>query len=77
MDRLSAVFGGIYALSQPLNGFIFDDENNFKSLLCGCQRLSASQIVMSAEYLPKHFIKFKITEYISRGIFITNKYISI
>lgn len=71
--RLSAVFGGIYALNQPLNGFIYDNDNNFKGLICGKQRINAKHLVMSLEKLPKDIVDFSTTEYISRAIFITDK----
>jgi RAB protein geranylgeranyltransferase component A len=53
-DRLSAVFGGIYALNQPLNSLIFDSENNFKGLVCGKQRITAEFLVMGVEKAPPH-----------------------
>lgn len=71
--RLSAVFGGIYALNQPLNGFIYDNDNTFKGIICGKQRINATQLVMSLEKLPKEIVDFSPTEYISRAIFITDK----
>ncbi|KAF2893593.1 hypothetical protein ILUMI_12580 [Ignelater luminosus] len=71
--RLSAVFGGVYALSQPLNGLIFNNENKFKSLLCGQQRISAEHLVMGIEKLPKEFVNFTATQFISRAVFVIDR----
>ncbi|KAI4462518.1 rab gdp-dissociation inhibitor [Holotrichia oblita] len=70
--RLSAVFGGVYALNQNLGGFIFDAENKFKGLVCGKQVIRASNLVMGIEKSPEDFVKSVEVSYISRGIFITN-----
>lgn len=67
------MFGGVYALSQPLNGLIFDNENKFKSLLCGQQRISAEHLVMGIEKLPKEFVNFTATQFISRAVFIIDR----
>jgi RAB protein geranylgeranyltransferase component A len=72
-DRLSAVFGGIYALNQPLNSLIFDSENNFKGLVCGKQRITAEFLVMGVEKAPPQFIKSPPRAYIARAIFITDR----
>jgi RAB protein geranylgeranyltransferase component A len=71
--RLSAVFGGIYALNQPLNSLIFDSENNFKGLVCGKQRITAEFLVMGVEKAPPQFIKSPPRAYIARAIFITDR----
>lgn len=70
--RLSAVFGGVFALSQPLSGYIFDDEG-FKALLVGQQRIKADHIVMSIEKAPEKFVKTVPKKYISRAVFITDR----
>ncbi|KAJ8922725.1 hypothetical protein NQ315_007760 [Exocentrus adspersus] len=70
--RLSAVFGGIFALSQPLSGLIFD-EGGFKSLLVGQQRIKADHIVMGIEKSPGTFVETFTKDYISRAVFITDK----
>lgn len=74
MPRLSAVFGGLYALNQELHGLVMDKENNFKALLCGEQRLVADNIVIGLDKAPEDFIRtLKCDKFISRGIFITNR----
>ncbi|CAH1106197.1 unnamed protein product [Psylliodes chrysocephalus] len=70
--RLSAVFGGIFALGQPIEGFALNDEK-FKSLTVRSQTIKAEHLVMGIENLPKQFIKSKKHDYISRCILITNK----
>ncbi|RZC42111.1 rab proteins geranylgeranyltransferase component A 1 [Asbolus verrucosus] len=72
-SMLSAVFGGIYALNQPLKGLIFDSDNRFQGLLCGKQRINADYLIMGVEKTPQVFIKSSPQSYISRGILITNK----
>lgn len=71
--RLSAVFGGIYALNQELNGLIVDENNEFKSIICGTQRITAKHLVIGVDKAPKCYVKNVETDYISRGIFITDK----
>ncbi|KAG5899046.1 hypothetical protein JTB14_000070 [Gonioctena quinquepunctata] len=70
--RLSAVFGGTFALSQPLKGFI-ESDNKFKSLVVGDQHIEADHLVMSLEKAPKTYVKSIKNEYISRGVLITDK----
>ncbi|KRT80051.1 hypothetical protein AMK59_8370 [Oryctes borbonicus] len=70
--RLSAVFGGVYALNQHLGGFIFDSENKFRGLVCGKQIIRSSHLVMGIEKSPPQFVKSLEISYISRGIFITS-----
>lgn len=74
--RVSAVFGGIYALNQELNGFIFDKENVFKGLFAGKQRINARTLVTSVEKSPEVFVKCLEKTYISRAIFITDRLIN-
>ncbi|XP_017783820.1 PREDICTED: rab proteins geranylgeranyltransferase component A [Nicrophorus vespilloides] len=71
--RLSAVFGGTYALNQPLSHFIYDEEHNFKGLISGQQKITASNLVTGFEYAPNEMVEKKEMSYISRGIFITDK----
>lgn len=72
--RLSAVFGGIYALNQELQGVVIDKENNFKAIICNGQRIAANNVVIGLDKAPEDFIKsFKSASFISRGIFITNR----
>nr|XP_023024795.1 rab proteins geranylgeranyltransferase component A 1 [Leptinotarsa decemlineata] len=70
--RLSAVFGGTFALSQPLSGFVTSD-NKFKSLVVGTQHIEADYLVMGIEKAPEKFVKSIKKEYISRGVFITDR----
>lgn len=71
--RVSAVFGGIYALNQELKGFIFDKEDVFKGLFAGKQRINAKTLVTSVEKSPEAFVKCLEKTYISRAVFITDK----
>lgn len=72
--RLSAVFGGVYALNQSLEGIIVDGNNNVKSLICGGQRINAPHILLSLDKAPKEFVKgVDCKDSISRGIFITDR----
>lgn len=66
------MFGGIFALSQPLSAYIFDNEG-FKALLVGQQRIKADNIVMSIEKAPEKFVEALAKKFISRAVFITNK----
>ncbi|XP_018570375.1 rab proteins geranylgeranyltransferase component A 1 [Anoplophora glabripennis] len=70
--RLSAVFGGIFALSQPISGYIFDD-GGFKALLVGEQRIKADHIVMGIEKAPVKFVETVPKTYISRAVLITDR----
>lgn len=70
--RLSAVFGGVYALNQTLGGFIFDENEKFKGLVCGKQIIKAPHLVVGVEKSPVDFLKSLQRSYISRGIFVTN-----
>lgn len=69
---MSAVFGGVYALNQSLNGLTFDEQNNFKSLICGKQEIKSKTLVLGAEKCPTDFIKTTPKSYISRAVFITD-----
>ncbi|EFA02190.1 rab proteins geranylgeranyltransferase component A 1 [Tribolium castaneum] len=70
--RLSAVFGGIYALNQPLKGLILNGDN-FEGITCGTQEIKAGVLVMGAEKAPPHFIKQHPKSSIARAILITDK----
>ncbi|XP_044749171.1 rab proteins geranylgeranyltransferase component A [Coccinella septempunctata] len=71
--RLSAVFGGIFALNQPLHGFFTNSENLFQSLICGEQRISAPYLVMNMGMVPSQFLEKTEVRMISRAVFITDK----
>nr|XP_022900003.1 rab proteins geranylgeranyltransferase component A 1 isoform X1 [Onthophagus taurus]XP_022900004.1 rab proteins geranylgeranyltransferase component A 1 isoform X2 [Onthophagus taurus] len=71
--RLSAVFGGVYALNQKLNGFIFDKGNDFKGIICGKQRINGSNLVMGVDKAPKSFVGDVSEKRISRGIFVIDR----
>lgn len=76
--RLSAVFGGIYALDQTLNGLVLNENNQFKGIVCDSTRIFADNLVCSIEKAPVEIVKnIKCEKYISRGIFITDKLISV
>ncbi|CAH2006343.1 unnamed protein product [Acanthoscelides obtectus] len=70
--RLSAVFGGIYALGQPMKGLTIS-ENKFKCLLVNDQKLTAEHLVLNLEHAPKQFVDLKKLEYISRCVLITDR----
>ncbi|VEN53356.1 unnamed protein product [Callosobruchus maculatus] len=70
--RLSAVFGGIYALGQPVKGLTLS-ENKFKSLLVNDQKIEGKHLILNMENTPKQFIDLKNTEYIARCILITDR----
>lgn len=69
---MSAVFGSIYALGQPLHGLSIDN-NKFKSLFVGKQRIQAKHIVMGLDQAPEKFVENLKTTYISRAVLVTNK----
>lgn len=71
-SRLSAVFGGIFALKQPVLGFTVN-ENQFKSISVNDQVISADHLIMSIQYSPEDYVKSQKVKYISRGVLITNK----
>lgn len=69
---MSAVFGGIYALNQPISGFTLS-ENKFESVTVQNQTISAEHLVTSIQYSPERYVKtFKI-QYISRGVLVTDR----
>ncbi|XP_060532290.1 rab proteins geranylgeranyltransferase component A 1 isoform X2 [Cylas formicarius] len=70
--RLSAVFGGIFALSQPLQHLILND-HQVVALVSGDQKIYADNFVISLQKAPAKFVKsVQIKEYISRAVFITD-----
>ncbi|KAL3265341.1 hypothetical protein HHI36_009549 [Cryptolaemus montrouzieri] len=71
--RLSAVFGGVFALNQQLHGIVLNKENRFESLKCGKQNITASHIVMSVGAAPVSFFKNPTSSLISRAVLITDK----
>lgn len=73
--RLSAVFGGTYALNQSLNGIVLDHKHNFKALIIDRQRIKAENVVIGVDKAPKEFVaSLGCKKFISRGIFITDRY---
>ncbi|KAJ8960384.1 hypothetical protein NQ314_006074 [Rhamnusium bicolor] len=72
MTILSAVFGGVFALGQPLNGIVLT-EDRFKGLLVGKQRINAEHIVMGIEKSPEKFVSSFTKKFISRAVFITDR----
>ncbi|CAH0560561.1 unnamed protein product [Brassicogethes aeneus] len=70
--RLSAVFGSVFALDQPIHGLILE-ENSFKSILIGKQKIKAKNFVLGLNLTPDFFLNKVKKKFISRGVFITNK----
>ncbi|KAK9870755.1 hypothetical protein WA026_009716 [Henosepilachna vigintioctopunctata] len=70
--RLSAVFGGVFALNQKLHGLVLKN-NKFESLLCGKQKILSPHIVMNVGLAPESFLKYDKTKLLSRASLITNK----
>ncbi|CAG9856686.1 unnamed protein product [Phyllotreta striolata] len=70
--RLSAVFGGTFALGQQIQGFSISDDK-FKSVTLQSQTVEAEKLVLNIENLPARFIKSDKLEYISRCILITDR----
>lgn len=73
--RLSAVFGGVFALGQPIQGFNIL-ENKFKSITIRDKKVEAEHLVMGIEKVPKKFLKSNKIQYISRCVLITETSIS-
>ncbi|XP_066252349.1 rab proteins geranylgeranyltransferase component A isoform X2 [Euwallacea similis] len=72
--RLSAVFGGIYALNQETQLSIKVESNSIKFLQNGKQEIKAEKFVVGAEYTPQEFVKaINVKHYIARAIFITDQ----
>ncbi|XP_045478876.1 rab proteins geranylgeranyltransferase component A 1 [Harmonia axyridis] len=71
--RLSAVFGGIFALNQPLHGFLINPENVFQGLICGDQKITAPHMVLNMGLIPLCFLENTEANLISRAVLITNK----
>lgn len=71
--RLSAVFGGVFALNQDrIQGFTLEN-NIVKELVVGEQKIRAGHFVINAELAPSHFVaNCQATEYISRAVLVTN-----
>lgn len=72
--RLSAVFGGVFALSQETLSGIQVEDNKVKVVVNGAQKIAAEHFVFGAEKSPKEFVKsLHIKDYISRAIIITDR----
>lgn len=69
--RISAVFGGVYALNQQLKEYKFDENDNFKSLICGEQEITAHKFVTGVG--SKVGSKEQPEEYMARCILITDE----
>ncbi|XP_056641471.1 rab proteins geranylgeranyltransferase component A 1 [Diorhabda sublineata] len=70
--RLSAVFGGVFALAQSLQGFNVS-ENKFKSIKIRDKKIEAENLVMGIKNVPKQFLRSNKIEYISRCVLITQQ----
>lgn len=71
--RLSAVFGGIFALNQNIPSVKTDDDQVFTSILCGKQNISAKNLVTDVRTASTFGLVKAESEYISRAVFITNR----
>lgn len=72
--RLSAVFGGVYALNQTLSGLIVNSSNDYQGVIVAKQRIKSNFLVTSLEKCPKDFVgDIEPDSFISRAIFITDK----
>lgn len=72
--RLSAVFGGVYALNQTLSGLIVNSSNDYQGVVVAKQRIKSNFLVSSLEKCPKEFVAdIQPKSFISRAIFITDK----
>lgn len=70
---MSAVFGGVFALNQPLHGFFTNSENLFQAIICGEQRITAPYMVMNVGMVPPNFLEGTEVSLITRAVFITDK----
>ncbi|XP_076274633.1 rab escort protein [Rhynchophorus ferrugineus] len=69
--RLSAVFGGVFALDRAQVGLMIEDDKVTK-VFCQGQEICAEHFVLGAEKIPKLYTEhLKVNSYISRAVFIT------
>lgn len=72
--RLCAVFGGIYCLKRQLDGVVVN-EDKCKAIISGRQRLALEHLVVGQGHLPPEIVASEGENQISRGIFITDRYL--
>lgn len=73
------MFEGTYVLRRPVSSLIIDSQNACCGLLSEDQRFKCSHVVMEASYAPQEYVAFTNSvpqQNISRGIFITDRYVS-
>ena len=73
-NRLCAVFGGVYCLKRHLDG-VAVSEDKCKAILTGKQRLTLEHLVVGQGHLPPEIVASTGENQISRGIFITDRYV--
>lgn len=72
--RLCAVFGGVYCLKRQLDGIVIH-KNQCKAIISGKQRISLEHLVVGQGHLPPEVVASEGDQRISRGIFITDRYL--
>jgi len=73
--RLCAVFGGVYCLKRQLDGVVVN-EDKCKAIITGKQRLALEHLVVGQGHLPPEIVASEGENQISRGIFITDRYVT-
>nr|AEE61688.1 unknown [Dendroctonus ponderosae] len=72
--RLSAVFGGVFALNQPSLSGLKLENHKVEALLNGDQEIKAQHFVLGAEHSPSQFLASVANgNQISRAVFVTDK----
>lgn len=72
VQRLCAVFGGVYCLKRQLDG-VAVKEGKCKAILTGKQRLALEHLVVGQGHLPPEIVASTGKNEISRGIFVTDR----
>lgn len=76
--RLCAVFGGVYHLKRAANSVIVSQkigQPHCAGIVSGSQRLITEHLVMAVSDAPKSFLKSAPKGGLSRGIFITDRFV--
>lgn len=76
--RLCAVFGGVYHLKRAADSVIVSGEGDnslCKGIISDGQRLTTDHLVLDVPDAPPSFLQKAPTSGLSRGIFVTNKYV--
>lgn len=76
--RLSAVFGGVFALNQPSLSALKLESHHVEALANGEQEIKAQHFVLGAEHSPSQFLSSSAAKdnQISRAVFITDQSLS-